>query len=167
MILGTAAGTAASLAVSGAGSRVHAVDMGALQSALLAVGQKTHTGPAPTPSPPSFGCMAGRCIPLASGAHGSSRCDAGCQALQTNEWLALKEYFAVHNATSAVCTKAGGSVLKKSEENSHYLPPSQLYPVAGGAVLSLRSWVVVDSAYYLFALVPAPNVTRSGAGARP
>ena len=190
MILGHAAGTAAALAIRNASSppppspsspssstlltssppsippihaNVHTIDLGILQSRLVAAGQIVHVSSPPPQPVACLGklggdvrrCMSGGVPP--SGA--SSKCDASCKAMAIHEWIALRQHWKVTPAVGgkpARAVAAHATFLKKSELKASSLPSNETITVPAGQVWTsgnLSTVVDFDDSYWLFTLL--------------
>mmetsp|Transcript_30837 Transcript_30837/g.92490 ORF Transcript_30837/g.92490 Transcript_30837/m.92490 type:complete len:702 (-) Transcript_30837:227-2332(-) len=187
MTLGHSAGVVAALATVG-GIAVHDVDIDEL-AALLTAGKQVlacgaQPGP-PTPRPPSqtsFGCVAGYCLALdhGGGGGGSNSSCSGTQCagrgLGAAEWLIMRSHFGPTNhsagSPSWKLTAMVDTHLKKSEVNSHFLPPSAAVAVASGTTIAVAAPAVdLEEGYALVRCLPkgCPATARrqSGGGKGP
>jgi hypothetical protein len=159
MTLGHSAGVLAALAVINSVA-VHDVDEAELNAVLLEGKQILSCGAAPLPSPSSFGCLAGFCIPLdhdgGVGGHSATCAGTPCNNSQLGPlaWMIMRAHFGkvVHTAGSPTwsLTAVVNTHLKKSELNSKFLPPNMTVLVPNGSTLLLSAEpVLLEEGYFV------------------
>eukprot|EP00037_Helgoeca_nana_P021239 m.213749 g.213749 ORF g.213749 m.213749 type:complete len:702 (+) comp25566_c0_seq2:81-2186(+) len=159
MTLGHSAGVLAALAVINSVA-VHDVDEAELNAVLLEGKQILSCGAAPLPSPSSFGCLAGFCIPLdhdgGVGGHSATCAGTLCNNSQLGPlaWMIMRAHFGkvVHTAGSPTwsLTAVVNTHLKKSELNSKFLPPNMTVLVPNGSTLLLSAEpVLLEEGYFV------------------